>query len=36
MSLISVRFKASQWYEMFGHDPEVMGLNPNRVNLGDG
>ena len=26
--------RASQWYEMFGHDPEVTGLNPSRVKLG--
>ena len=32
-SLMAVWSKASQWHEMFCHDPEVMGLNTGKVEL---
>ena len=31
---MAVGSKASQWHEMFCHDPEVMGLNPSQVEVG--
>ena len=33
-SLMVVWSKASQWHEMFCHNPEVMGLNPGRAEPG--
>ena len=33
-SLIAMWFKASQWYEMFCHDPEFMGSNFGQDELG--
>ena len=32
-SLIAVQSKASQWNEMFCHDPEVMSSNPTQDKL---
>ena len=32
-SLINVWSNASQWHEMFCHDPEVMSSNPSQVEL---
>ena len=35
-SLTAVWSKASQWREMFCHNPEGMGLNPSQVKHGNG